>query len=126
MRDLDDAELVIEAGERYGGVPTAVLAEPELLALLLPTLRADLAALETHAWIPGPTLDCPISAFGGLDDATTPTEHLQAWRSLTHGDFSLRRFPGGHFYLVEQRAAVLAALQEAMRPHLAPVEGIAR
>jgi surfactin synthase thioesterase subunit len=125
MRHLDDAAFVAEAGRRYGGIPAVVLAEPDLLALLLPTLRADLTALETHAWAPGAPLDCPISAFGGLDDATTPTEHLEAWRPLTQAEFTMRRFPGGHFYFAERRAAVLAALLEVMRPHLAAVEGIA-
>jgi surfactin synthase thioesterase subunit len=124
MRHLDDAALLSKTGQRYGGIPAAVLAEPELLALLLPTLRADLTALETHAWSPGAPLDCPITAFGGLDDESTPPDHLEAWRCLTRGEFTQRRFPGGHFYIADQRAAVLAAVQGAIRPHLAAVEGI--
>jgi len=122
LRQLPDDALITETGRRYGGVPAAVLAEPELLALLLPTLRADITALETHSWVPGAVLECPISAFGGAADVTAPPPHLEAWRAMTSGRFRRREFAGGHFYLTEQRLALVAEVEAA----LAPRSGMAR
>src|SRR6185295_7994053 len=48
LRNLSDAEFVEEIMRRYGGIPPEILREKDILALLLPALRADIAALETH------------------------------------------------------------------------------
>jgi medium-chain acyl-[acyl-carrier-protein] hydrolase len=72
---------------------------PDLLALLLPGLRADLAVIETYAHRPGPPLGCPIAAFGGLADAEATEAELVGWRQQTTGALSVRMFPGGHFFI---------------------------
>jgi medium-chain acyl-[acyl-carrier-protein] hydrolase len=114
LRNLSDAEFVEEIMRRYGGIPPEVLREKELLALLLPALRADIAALETH-WPPRRApLPCPIVAFGGSDDALTPKAHLEAWREETVSNFEICVFPGGHFYLEPRRTAVLAKVSEIL------------
>jgi surfactin synthase thioesterase subunit len=107
LHPLPDAEFVEELARRYGGIPTAVRNEPELLALLLPALRADIAALERHEPVQRPPLEFPITALGGTDDALTPREQLDAWRATTRSDFRVRQFPGGHFYLEHERDEVL-------------------
>ena len=99
LHGLEDAALLQAVRARYGGIPEAILREPELLQLLLPALRADLEALETYAYEPRAPLTCPIAAFGGADDPWATTAELEAWRPETTAAFSLRRFSGGHFYL---------------------------
>lgn len=88
----------------YKGTPSAVIADPDLLALLLPTIRADFALNETYTYAAGPLLACPISALGGVEDDHVNPDELEAWAKETHGDFSIRMFPGGHFYLRDQCA----------------------
>lgn len=120
LHPLTDADFVAEIQRRYGGIPPEVAAHEELLELLLPSLRADIRALETHQ--PPSTrapLDCPISVFGGSDDPLTPREHLEGWRSETRGPFRVRVFPGDHFYLQPQGDALLADLTVALAPMLA-------
>jgi medium-chain acyl-[acyl-carrier-protein] hydrolase len=92
--------------DRFGGTPAAIMQHPELIAALLPALRADLALAEGYAVDPGDHIDCPISAFGGADD-TSHSSSLQSWRDFTRGRFRTRIFPGGHFY-VSTAAEVLA------------------
>ena len=46
---LPDDAFLDAMQRRYGGVPDVVRNEPELLALLLPALRADVRAFETYA-----------------------------------------------------------------------------
>ena len=58
--DLPDTEFIEEVGRRWGGIPDAVRNEPDLLALLLPTLRADLALVETYAYTSDHPLHYPI------------------------------------------------------------------
>ena len=52
MAHLDDDAFVGEVQTRYGGIPPELLTEQELLALLLPALRADIELLEAHEHAP--------------------------------------------------------------------------
>jgi medium-chain acyl-[acyl-carrier-protein] hydrolase len=108
--ELPDDAFVGEINRRYGGIPNEILANPDVLALLLPGLRADMIALETFR--PGlrPPFPMPVSAFGGDSDPMTPISHLEEWKSETQGAFRLRVFPGGHFYVDAQRAAVIGEI----------------
>jgi surfactin synthase thioesterase subunit len=116
---LPDPEFVAELERRYGGIPAEVKAHPDLLALLLPALRADVRALETYRPCARPPLPCAISAFGGSDDRLAPREQLDAWRTETSAAFRVRVFRGGHFYLDARRAEVLADLAATLSPLLA-------
>lgn len=114
MHRLSDDDFVAEMNRRYGGIPPEVLAEKDLLALLLPCVRADIRALETWQPAPGTPLDVPVSAFGGLGDALVPLAQLEAWREATRAGFALRQFPGGHFYLEGARGALFDELLAAI------------
>lgn len=116
---LPDAQFVAEIELRYGGIPPEVKAEPDLMELLLPCLRADVEALETFQPPQRPALPMPITAFGGVHDRLVPKSHLEAWRGETHGTFWVRVFPGDHFYLDPCRAEVLADLSVTLEPMLA-------
>jgi medium-chain acyl-[acyl-carrier-protein] hydrolase len=91
--------------QHFGGTPAAVMQHPELVAALLPALRADLALVEGYGIDPGDHITCPITAFGGADD-TARSGSLQSWRSLTRGKFRTSVFPGGHFYFSAAPAAL--------------------
>ncbi|MBZ4194220.1 MAG: alpha/beta fold hydrolase [Candidatus Contendobacter sp.] len=110
LHPLPDREFIAELKRRFAGLPAVILAEPELLALFLPILRADLMMLERHEFRTDAVLDVPITAYGGQDDPQTLPEALAAWRELTTREFAMRHFPGGHFYLHEQRERFLPYL----------------
>jgi medium-chain acyl-[acyl-carrier-protein] hydrolase len=107
LHKLADEDLVHTVMRLFGGIPDVVRAEPELMALLLPVLRADLKAIETYAYQPDSPLPCPISAFGGLDDHQVSSSDLKAWSEQTQRAFRVRTFPGSHFYLNESSQASL-------------------
>jgi surfactin synthase thioesterase subunit len=119
---LPDAEFVDEIQRRYGGIPEEILAHQDVLALLLPCLRADITALETHRPPQRVPLGCPLSVFAGAEDRHASPAHVAGWRRETTGAFDTRIFPGGHFYLDAQRPDVLADLSA----RLAPVIGVAQ
>ncbi len=115
---LPDPEFIGELRRRYGGLPEAVLRDPELLELFLPVLRADLTLVETYTYTPEPPLACPISAFGGAEDPASGPAGLAAWQAQTTATFSMRLFPGGHFFVQTARTAVLAEIRAALAPAL--------
>jgi surfactin synthase thioesterase subunit len=124
MQALDDAAFVAEIQRRYNGIPAEVTQYPELLELLLPALRADMALIETHqqttAARPHPRFEGPISVFGGADDARAPRHELEAWQAHTGEPVVLRQFAGGHFYFNDAsvRGALLSAVADDLKTHL--------
>jgi medium-chain acyl-[acyl-carrier-protein] hydrolase len=99
LHPLPEAEFVTALDERYGGIPPAVRSQPELLALLLPLMRADVSVYETYALRPEAPLDCPILALGGRTDVHVTEDDVLAWRTHTRGRFEAQFFPGGHFFI---------------------------
>jgi surfactin synthase thioesterase subunit len=97
LHQLDDHNLLRELDARYGS-SSALLDDPELRALFLPILRADLEVVETYTGTPAPQLDCPLSACAGSDDPSVSPEGLAAWSATTSGAFNLRHCSGDHFY----------------------------
>ncbi len=81
-----------------GGTPAEALAEPDLLAALIPTLRADLAVFSSHQFHPATPLDLPIHSFAGMGDRTATPERMDGWRVETHAQFDLDVVSGGHFF----------------------------
>jgi medium-chain acyl-[acyl-carrier-protein] hydrolase len=116
--DLPDDQFT-ESIRELGGIPDEVLQHRELMALMVPILRADMAVNELYEHREEPPLDVPITAYGGLDDPRAEREQLEAWAQHTTGAFRARFFTGDHFYLLSNRHLVLDALtrdlQEVLR-----------
>lgn len=99
-----------------GGMPDALLEHPELIELLVPLLRADVALHETYAFVEEPPLETPITAYRGETDPKVTLEDVEAWARHTRGPFTLRTFPGGHFFLQDDRASFLRTLSADLAP----------
>ncbi|MFJ4473181.1 thioesterase II family protein [Streptomyces sp. NPDC089424] len=94
----DDDGLVDEL-RSVNGTDPVYLENKHLRASILFAVRGDYTAIETHPRLTGVRLDCPLTMLVGDDDPHTTTAEAEAWREHTTGDFSLRVFQGGHFYL---------------------------
>lgn len=110
VHDLPDDEFLDAMQRSYGGVPDAVRNEPELLALFLPALRADIRALETYEPRAGRRVQCPVRVYGGSQDRNPRASQLGGWQRVVASDITVRVFDGDHFYLVGGREALLADL----------------
>lgn len=95
---------------RYNGIPQAILAEPELMKLFLPILRADFTLMETYQHVAAEPLDQAITVFGGMDDQIVSRAGLAAWKDVTRGAFEVHMMPGGHFFLQNAQAALLEVI----------------
>jgi medium-chain acyl-[acyl-carrier-protein] hydrolase len=114
IHSLPEGEFLTEL-RRLKGTPTELLEDEEVMQIMLPVLRADFAVYETYRYSTEPPLNCPISAFGGLQDHRVNRGDLEAWRDHTGVSFSLTMFPGDHFYLNTTQPALLQALSQELR-----------
>ncbi|MBI3688120.1 MAG: thioesterase [Actinobacteria bacterium] len=108
---LPDMQFLAAIGE-LGGTPPEVLAEPQLVRMLLPALRADFEINESYQVGAGPLLRCPVIAYAGRDDPEVDPGELVEWHEATSGEFALRLFDGGHFYLRGGRPDVVACVRQ--------------
>lgn len=104
LAGLPDAEFVEAVDRTYGGIPAVLRDEPELLAMMLPALRADLAASEGNRAAVEPRLSCPLRVCYGDADRAVVGEVMPQWGELTRGETTVEVYPGGHFYLFDDDA----------------------
>jgi medium-chain acyl-[acyl-carrier-protein] hydrolase len=93
----------------FGGLPQEVMAEPAILELFEPILRADLRAVADYrprALLP---LALPITVFSGDRDNLTQ-DSLEAWRDCSSLPVARHFFPGDHFFIFKNFPAVAAVI----------------
>lgn len=117
---LEGDDFVRELCKRYDGIPRRILDEPDLLALIVPTLRADLQITEGYTYQEEAPLPVRICAFGGTEDPGVAEAALRAWQKESGLDFELHVFPGGHFFINQARAQVLRAVRDALAAEPGP------
>jgi len=113
--DATTDEQLLENVARLGGTDAAVISNPDVLALVLPALRADSQAVALYRHQPSPPLRCPTLVCVGDEDPLTTVADAEAWRNLVDDHFAIRRFEGGHFYLQTAAAALTATLIAVLR-----------
>ncbi|GAA1408645.1 alpha/beta fold hydrolase [Kitasatospora putterlickiae] len=111
---LPDDGLLAELG-RLGGTDARLLADPELRALILPSLRGDYTAIETYVAGREEGVTVPVTALTGDADPRVTVEQARDWALHTTAAFDLHVFPGGHFYLAHERDAVLEVVTSHLR-----------
>lgn len=104
---LADDDVLWDELRRLGGASPEVIESPELREAFLPALRNDYRLGETYRARPGPPLSCPVSAVLGDRDTEVDPDEAGAWAGFTGAGFTLRVYPGGHFYLSPPRADLI-------------------
>jgi medium-chain acyl-[acyl-carrier-protein] hydrolase len=115
--DLPDAEFVEELKDLQG-TPAELLADLNTMKVFLPAIRADFKAVDSYSYAEGRNLQSPIAAFLALDDTRDPGDDSEAWGIHTQTSFTLRRFPGGHFFVQDDPAKVIEAVLHLIPPSL--------
>jgi medium-chain acyl-[acyl-carrier-protein] hydrolase len=104
----------LEELRRLQGTPEEVLANTELMQLLLPILKADFEVLETYSYSNESPLDCPITVFGGWQDREVDRDELKAWKEQTRTTFSLYMLPGDRFFIHSAQTLLLEKITEQL------------
>jgi medium-chain acyl-[acyl-carrier-protein] hydrolase len=118
IQQLPDDEFLAELSRRYNAMPQEVLENRELVELFLPPLRADLKLLENWSYQEDAPLECPVSAFGGLQDPSVERDELAAWDRQTRSTFRLLMLPGGHLFVKDASPPLLQVISNSLRPYL--------
>ena len=112
-----DAQLIARLRELQGTCD-AVLANPELMQLMLPILRADFLLCGSFTYGEREPLGVPIHVFGGKQDSVR-ADQLLDWQLEAASGFSLDMFDGHHFFLVQHESIVLRCMRRYAEAHLA-------
>lgn len=109
LTDLAD-DAFVAVLRHMSGTPPEVFDHPDLVDLLLPVLRADVRLAEGVRRPRRRDLVCPVVAVGGVDDPLVPAADLSAWGEMCSGPFTVRIYPGGHFFIHDVAADLLTLL----------------
>jgi surfactin synthase thioesterase subunit len=103
-----------------GSFPAETFDDPELLAMIIPALRADIELSTTYV-DDGAPIDCPIVAYSGQSDPLMAADAMSAWIPRTSAFLGHSTYPGGHFYIDnnENRVAVITDLTRHLARQLA-------
>ena len=112
LHHLSEEEFLKTTQYFYGILPEIILQDQELVQLFMTIMRADITMIETYEYRHEALLDCPISAYGGLQDPSTSKKSLAAWRDQTTAAFKIQMLPGQHFFIQSSRSALLQILND--------------
>lgn len=111
---LPDRELIDRLTAEWPWFSQEMAGSPFFQERALPALRADLRLVDGYVYSEAPRLGCPLTCFGGAQDARVPEHALAAWRQHTQCAFHLRLFAGGHFYLRSNDVALIQAIMQQL------------
>ncbi len=116
LADPETLKWMLRASSRYQELVNCsrnFASENELLELFMPPLRADLELLQNYRFHEEPPLHTAIHVLMGENDVLRH-EELAPWANHSSGDFSLDRFPGGHFFLIDSQSALLQWIADVL------------
>ncbi|MFE8941089.1 thioesterase domain-containing protein [Streptomyces sp. NPDC007872] len=99
-----------------GGSQPQLLDNDAVWPTFAPVFRSDFKLLDTWAppRVPEP-LPVSLSVFGGHRDKLIGEDRLLSWRAFTTHFCGLERYEGDHFYVMDHRQPLAAAITAAMR-----------
>jgi len=113
ISNLPAAEFLAHVRD-MNGTPAEVLADRELLEILLPVLRADFSMCEQYRSGRPQILRAPITTLAGLQDHYITGPDVRAWKRLTSGGTRALWFPGDHFYIKENVTSIVNAISDEL------------
>lgn len=94
---MGDDKLVEEL-KRVNGTPKDILANEEILKVLLPSIKNDYKLNESFDY-KDEMLNTPIVAHVSNHDPDANPDQMERWKLVTKGDFKIKQFEGDHFFV---------------------------
>jgi surfactin synthase thioesterase subunit len=103
-----------------GSFPDEIYSNPEMMAMVIPALRADLAVFSTYV-DDGAKVACPLVSYSGRSDPLMAPGAMASWTSRAERYLGNSEFPGDHFYIdtFDHAVAVTADLTRHLQRCLA-------
>ena len=80
--------------------------------------KNDYQLLKSYIYSQKAPLDCPISAFGGIEDPLTSQQQLKEWSQHTNNTFKLQMLPGKHLFLKSDKKLLLENISQELTAYL--------
>jgi medium-chain acyl-[acyl-carrier-protein] hydrolase len=106
---------------KMGGTPREVLANDELMDLMLPVMRADFGLVENYRCAPNTSVNAPLTVFAGQKDDVFPLTEAERWREFTTGPFRMIEVDQGHFFLEPERERIIREIVRDLEAIDSPV-----
>lgn len=107
---LSDAALVADLIAQ-GALPERVARDERLIRLVTRPLRGDVTLCESYTPRPGARLPCPLDSWRGADDPGVSRAQAERWSACTTGRTTVRAFPGGHLFHLDDPLPVVDGLR---------------
>ncbi|GAB3010012.1 alpha/beta fold hydrolase [Amycolatopsis acidiphila] len=101
-----------DALTELGGMDAEVFADDEIMAMVIPVVRAEFRMWEEYEVDSAARVSSSIVALTGDADSRSPVSAAAGWRSRTSGAFETKVYPGGHFYHFDHLDEVVAFVAE--------------
>ncbi|GAA4462191.1 thioesterase II family protein [Phytohabitans houttuyneae] len=103
--NMPQEELVVWI-KRLGSFPAEIYDNPEMLAMVVPALRADLSVAAQRV-DEGATVPCPLVSYGGRNDPLQEEDDaFESWLPRSPQHLGHREYSGGHFFIDRHADAV--------------------
>ncbi|WP_367133490.1 MULTISPECIES: thioesterase II family protein [Streptomyces] len=110
---LDDEAFLARVKE-FAGYRHEAFDDPEMRALLLPTLRSDVEMHESYRPRGEEPVAVPVTSVRGRDDTLVSAADAAQWRGATSLGFATAELPGGHMYLTESGRPLLELIARSL------------
>jgi surfactin synthase thioesterase subunit len=104
---------LIEWMKTLGSFPDDVYGDTEVMDMIIPVLRADLAVCATYVDDCG-EVTCPIVSYSGRSDPLMSSGAMASWRPRTPSYLGNSEFAGDHFY-IDNREHAVAVISDLTR-----------
>jgi surfactin synthase thioesterase subunit len=95
-----------------GGTNADVIADPELVTMTFPVVKADHLAAEAYSCDTTVRIAARIQVAGGEQDPIVSMADLHGWREHSD-DVDVTMFEGGHFFLLDHLADIQELLSQS-------------
>jgi surfactin synthase thioesterase subunit len=95
------------------GTSPELLATDEFARTMLPTLQS-VRTIAAYTRPPEIRVTCPIHGFVADNDIIVADENMAAWADRTTQEYSIRVFPGDHFYLNDNLPELVKTVEEVV------------
>jgi medium-chain acyl-[acyl-carrier-protein] hydrolase len=112
--DLEPAAFWRAVNELYG-TPVQSAVPADVLDLVVPPLKADLALIASYRHVAEAPLALPITALVGTRDPMVRPEAAREWAAETSRAFALHEVSGAHLFLQDAVAQLSAHVRAAWR-----------
>ena len=96
-----------------GGTPQEILNNKEILDLLLPMIKRDfkIGYEYVEKQVENNVVSLSTTIFYGVDDQGISLQSIYDWRNFLAGDIDCIGIEGGHFFIHEQKEALIAHIK---------------